>query len=174
MTASRILVVEDESELARTLAQNLEMEGYRAEIALTGERALELMEAKRFHLVILDLLLPGINGYDVCQTLREQGSRVPIIMLTALDQTHQKIRGLEIGADDYLPKPFNLGELMARVKALLRRASGDGFDEPVLRIGKVEVDFNQYEIRRGRKRDRLAHLLLKRFELLGRRCSGQG
>lgn len=153
-----ILVVEDQPELARTLAYNLELDGYRATTAGTGEEALEKLTADAYQLVILDLLLPGIDGFEVCRRLRGSGSRVPVIMLTALDQTHQKIRGLDIGADDYLTKPFDLGELLARVKAILRRSPTGGPESgPVLRFGGVEVDLDAYEVRRGRRRDRLTH-----------------
>jgi DNA-binding response OmpR family regulator len=157
MEKRRILIVEDEPDLARSLKQNLELEGYPAEVAPSGERALELLELKVFHLIVLDLLLPGLNGFDVCQALRKKGLRIPVLMLTALDQTHQKIRGLEIGADDYVTKPFSIGELMARVKALLRRASGEGLEEPIQRFGDLEIDFNRYEIRRGRAAEPISH-----------------
>ena len=157
MGKRRILVVEDEAQLAHTLRENLDLEGYNAEVVPTGERALELLDQKVFHLVVLDLLLPGVNGFDVCQAVRKKGLRIPILILTALDQTHQKIRGLELGADDYMTKPFSLGELMARVKALLRRASGEGLEEPVQRFGDLEIDFSRYEIRRGRTAEPLSH-----------------
>src|SRR6185436_18955965 len=117
MGKPRILLVEDDEPLARTLKDNLELEGYQVETATTGERAQTLLEARVFHLVLLDLLLPGKNGLEVCRALRKSGSRVPVLMLTALGETHQVIRGLETGADDYLTKPFSLGELLARVKA---------------------------------------------------------
>jgi len=154
---ARILVVEDEPELSRSLQENLALEGYEVEAAPSGERALELLEHRVFHLVVLDLLLPGLNGFEVCQAIRRRGARIPVLMLTALDATHQKIRGLEIGADDYMTKPFSLGELLARVKALFRRATGEGFEEPLVRFGGLEVDLNRYEIRRGRSVEHLGH-----------------
>jgi DNA-binding response OmpR family regulator len=157
MVKHRILVVEDEPQLARTLKENLDLEGYQAEIAPTGEKALDLLGARVFHLVILDLLLPGKSGFDVCQELRKSGERIPILMLTALGETHQKVRGLEIGADDYLTKPFSLGELLARVKALLRRASGDGFRERAYRFPGGEIDFDAYQVKRGRRVLHLSH-----------------
>ena len=157
MRQQRILIVEDEPELARALAQNLEIEGYEAEIAPTGERAIELLGHRTFHLILLDLLLPGMNGFEVCEAARKKGVRIPILMLTALDAEHQKIRGLEIGADDYVTKPFGLGELMARIKALLRRAGGEGFDEPAFRFADMEIDFARYEVRRGRSVEQLSH-----------------
>ncbi|MBN1420332.1 MAG: response regulator transcription factor [Planctomycetes bacterium] len=166
MVTHRILIVEDESELARTLKENLEIEGFQAEVAATGERALELLRFRTFHLVILDLLLPGINGFDVCKALRKDGSRVPVLMLTALGETHQKIKGLEIGADDYVTKPFSLGELLARVKAILRRASGEGFEEPAFCFRGIEIDFDRYEVRRGKRVEHLAHTEREMLRLL--------
>lgn len=157
MGKRRILVVEDEPQLARTLKENLELEGFQAEIAPTGERALELLGYRVFHLVVLDLLLPGMSGFEVCREMRKRGSRMPVLMLTALGETHQKIKGLEIGADDYVAKPFSLGELLARVKALLRRASGEGFDEPVYRFRGVEIEFSKYQVKRGRNVLPLSH-----------------
>jgi len=166
MAEHRILIVEDEAELARTLKENLDIEGFQAEVAGTGERALELLRFRTFHLVILDLLLPGMNGFDVCRTMRKEGSRVPILMLTALGATHQKIKGLEIGADDYVTKPFSLGELLARVKAILRRASGEGFEEPTFRFRGIEIDFDRYEVRRGKRVEHLAHTEREMLRLL--------
>jgi len=170
MGKPRILVVEDEPELARTLKENLDLDGYEAEVAPTGERALALLADRIFHLVILDLLLPGKSGFEVCAELRRGGSRIPVLMLTALGETHQKIRGLEIGADDYITKPFSLGELMARVKAALRRASGEGFGEPLLSLPGVEIDLDRYRIRRGRTVHHLSHTEREILKLLVRKA----
>jgi DNA-binding response OmpR family regulator len=157
MGKPRILVVEDEPQLARTLKENLDLEGYQAEIAPTGEEALSALADRIFHLVILDLLLPGKSGFEVCEELRRHGSRIPVLMLTALAETHQKIHGLEIGADDSITKPFSLGELLARVKAALRRASGEGFGEPPVRLPGLEIDLDRYRVRRGREDHHLSH-----------------
>ena len=117
---ARVLVVEDEESLARTIAYNLRRQGYQVETACDGERALELALVTQPDLLVLDLMLPGMDGFDVCRQIR-RSSAVPILMLTARDEEIDRVVGLEIGADDYMAKPFSMRELMARVKAMLRR-----------------------------------------------------
>ncbi len=157
MGPPRILIVEDEDAIARTLTENLTLEGYYAEAVPSGERALELLAQRTFHLIILDLMLPGSSGYEVCKELRKRKLDVPILILTALGEEHQKIHGLEIGADDYVTKPFSLGELLARVKALLRRAAGHVVEESVHRLGTVRIDLGKYLVTRGKKKHHLSH-----------------
>src|SRR5690349_12356509 len=122
MAGERILMVEDEPAVARGLKYGLEREGFQVEWAETGQQALSLARSKDPHLVLLDIRLPDISGFDVCRQLRAAGGRQPILMLTARDEEVDKVLGLELGADDYMVKPFGLRELLARVRALLRRA----------------------------------------------------
>jgi two-component system alkaline phosphatase synthesis response regulator PhoP len=144
---SRILVVEDERAIAFALDADLRSEGYAVTVASAGDRALELARAEPFDLVLLDVMLPGKDGFEVCRELRRGGFRAPIIMLTAKAQEAEKVMGLELGADDYVTKPFSPRELRARVKAALRRSG----DEPreVFRFADTEVDFGRCEVRRG-------------------------
>ena len=140
---SRILIVEDNDDLARGLANNLEIEGFGVEIAHDGTRGLERLRASRPDLLILDLMLPGMDGYRVLSTLREKGDDVPVLILTARTEEKDKVRGFREGADDYVTKPFGLLELIGRVHALLRRAktARDRIQrtEPPFKFGNVEV-----------------------------------
>ncbi len=144
-----ILVVDDEPTLVATLKYNLERESFRVLEAADGEAALETARAARPDLIVLDLMLPGLSGLEVCRILRKE-TRVPIIMLTAKDAEVDKIVGLETGADDYVTKPFGMPELMARVRALLRRAEA-GPDEAsgVLESGDLRIDLTRREVQRG-------------------------
>jgi two-component system alkaline phosphatase synthesis response regulator PhoP len=144
---ARILVVEDEPSLALGLQEDLSIEGYEVEVARDGETALQCALAGSFDLIVLDVMLPKKDGFEVCRQLRREGARVPILMLTAKTQESDKVLGLEIGADDYVTKPFSGRELRARIKALLRRTVGDVAD--IYRFGDVEVDFARCELRRG-------------------------
>jgi two-component system alkaline phosphatase synthesis response regulator PhoP len=144
---ARILVVEDEPSLALGLQEDLSIEGYEVEVARDGETALQRALAGSFDLIVLDVMLPKKDGFEVCRQLRREGTRVPILMLTAKTQESDKVLGLEIGADDYVTKPFSGRELRARIKALLRRTVGDVAD--IYRFGDVEVDFARCELRRG-------------------------
>ncbi len=141
----RILVVEDEPDMLRGLSENLEFEGYKVETATDGTAGLRKILDESFSAVILDVMLPGISGFDVCRQAREKGITVPIIMLTARGEEIDKVLGLELGADDYITKPFGLRELLARVKAALRRSEGTtaGSAEQ-LSIGSFDVDFSAY------------------------------
>ena len=148
-----ILLVEDEPDLVRGLSDALEFEGFEVRAASGGQAALAMARDVEPACIILDLMLPDMNGYQVCESLREAGSRTPILMLTARSQEADKIRGLEVGADDYMTKPFSLGELVARVRALLRRASYQPTDQ--LRIGEVDVDLGRHQLTRGDKSETL-------------------
>ena len=142
----RILVVEDDSAIAFGLQVDLRSEGYDVEIASDGERALQLARRENFDLILLDVMLPRKDGFEVCRELRLGGTKTPIIMLTAKVQEAEKVMGLELGADDYVTKPFSPRELRARVKAALRRTLGDELQ--TYRFGDLEVDFARGELRR--------------------------
>ncbi|MDD9801106.1 MAG: response regulator transcription factor [Deltaproteobacteria bacterium] len=150
----RILVVEDEEHLAEGLAFNLEAEGFEVELQSAGDTALQRIGAEPpLDLIILDLMLPGLSGFEVARRARATGNYVPILMLTAKDNPQDIVRGMELGADDYLTKPFKLDELVARVRALLRRRRWDGADDeagpaPPERFGRVTVHFDRLEIER--------------------------
>lgn len=142
---AKILVVEDEPSIALGLKNDLKLEGYSVDVAGDGETALRRAGREAFDLILLDLMLPRKDGLAVCRELRLAGIRTPIIMLTAKAREAEKVLGLELGADDYVTKPFSPLELRARVKAILRRASGEAPD--VYRFGDVEVDFARAEVR---------------------------
>jgi DNA-binding response OmpR family regulator len=147
---TRILVVEDEPGIALGLEDDLRIEGYEVEVAGDGITALRRAREAAFDLVVLDVMLPGKDGFDVCRELRRGGQRTPILMLTAKAQEAEKVLGLELGADDYVTKPFGTRELRARIKALLRRVGGEPQDEPkAYCFGDIEVDFRRGELRRG-------------------------
>lgn len=131
-TSARILVVDDEDSIIQFVSYNLRKEGYEVETATTGDEALELAEETSFDLIVLDIMLPGMDGYEVCRRIRNTGSDVPVLFLSARDTELDKVVGLELGGDDYLAKPFGIRELQARVKALLRRSTSGGSrsDEP--------------------------------------------
>jgi len=144
-----LLLVEDDPRLARSYQRNLEEEGHTVEVAFDGEAGYQRALAGRdkFDAVILDVLLPKRNGIAVCRDLRRAAVQTPILLLTALDQTEDKVAGLDAGADDYLSKPFDLGELIARAKALIRR--GKGAAHPVLSVGDIEVNTLEQSVRRS-------------------------
>ncbi len=145
---TRILVVEDEPGIALGLEDDLKMEGYEVEVLGDGAEAARRARQAAFDLILLDVLLPGKDGFEVCRELRRAGLRTPILMLTARTQEAEKVLGFELGADDYVTKPFGTRELRARIKALLRRASGEPAVE-TYRFGEVEVDFERGELRRN-------------------------
>ncbi len=140
-TVPQILIVEDENSVARFLYQAVEEAGYSPTACGRGDLALELSASGRFDLIMLDLMLPGIPGLQICRELRRQGLNTPVLMLTARDSTEDKIAGLDAGADDYIVKPFALGELLARIRALLRRAgTAAGAHEEVLRVRDLVLE----------------------------------
>src|SRR3972149_3252017 len=145
----RILVVEDEPGIALALEDDLKREGYEVETAGEGEDASRRAQEHVFHLILLDVMLPGKDGFEVCRDLRRAGVRTPIILLTAKTQEAEKVMGLDLGADDYVTKPFSPRELRARVRAVLRRFEGDAAG--VYRCADFEVDFDRVELRRGGK-----------------------
>jgi two-component system response regulator MprA len=149
MSEMRIMVVDDERAVRESLRRALTLEGYDVELASDGEEALALLEAAaETDAVVLDVLMPRLNGLDVCRRLRAAGNRIPVLILTARDQVEDRVAGLDAGADDYVVKPFALEELLARVRALLRR-SGPPSGEEILRFADLELDPVAHEVRRG-------------------------
>ena len=146
---SRILVVEDDPAILRGLSDSLRPESYEVLTAADGESARRLIEQKNPDLVILDLMLPKLSGYEICQKMRSEGNNAPILMLTARGEEGDRVLGLDLGADDYVSKPFSLRELLARVRALLRRAQPARALLDELNIGNVTVDFRSYEAHKG-------------------------
>jgi len=148
MSGPRILLVDDEPAIRRTLRANLAARGYEVAVAETGEEALRLAAAQATALVVLDLMLPGLSGLDVCRALRAD-SAVPILVLSARGEERTKVRALDLGADDYLTKPFGMDELLARVRALLRRPPPSAPVGGMLRVGELIVDLDRRRARRG-------------------------
>lgn len=146
---SRILVVEDDPAILRGLADSLRRESYEVLTAVDGEAAWRMVEHKSPDLVILDLMLPKLSGYEVCRKMRSKGVNTPILMLTARSEEADRVLGLDLGADDYVGKPFSLRELLARVRALLRRAQPMRSLLDELHVNDVVIDFRSYEARRG-------------------------
>ena len=165
MSAERILLVEDEPGLVMTLTDRLTNEGYEVASATDGESGLEHAASGPFDLIILDVMLPRKSGFDVCRKLRQMEVHTPILMLTARGQVVDKVVGLQLGADDYLTKPFDMMELLARIEALLRRARLDPATSapPAFRSGAIHVDFRRAEVLRDGKPVALS---AKEFQLL--------
>jgi DNA-binding response OmpR family regulator len=160
----RILIIEDEKEMAEGLRDNFEFEGYEVSIAGDGEKGLALAQAHPPDLILLDIMLPRKSGFDVCKELRQQGLTTPVIMLTARGQEIDKVLGLELGADDYITKPFSVRELLSRVKAVLRRSGPEKKQTAGQhRIGRLSVDLVRYSASDSKGPVDLSH---KEFELL--------
>jgi len=163
----KILLIEDEEGLILTLTDRLESEGFSVTSAIDGEAGLALALAKNFNLIILDVMLPRKNGYDVCRDLRQRNVQTPILMLTAKGETIDKVLGLKLGADDYLTKPFEVMELLARIEALLRRAPNtDQFSDASFEFGDVSIDFRRAEISRSGERVDLSAMEFKLLQFL--------
>ncbi|MEQ9231246.1 MAG: response regulator transcription factor [Cyclobacteriaceae bacterium] len=162
---TKILVVDDEPSMREGLSDNLVFEGYQVDMAENGTVGLNLMTANKYDLAILDLMMPEMSGFDLCKKLRSSGDETPIIFLTAKGEEIDRVVGLELGADDYITKPFSLRELLARVKAILRRAQANGNDtaNSFQRIGLLEVDFQNYFAKNSDGEVKLSH---KEFEVL--------
>jgi two-component system response regulator MprA len=157
-----ILVVDDEPAVRDAVDRALRLEGHEVTLAHDGRAALDVVAEAPPDVLVLDLLMPHVDGLEVCRRMRAAGDRTPVLMLTARDAVADRVRGLDAGADDYLVKPFALEELLARVRALLRRANGDD-DGPVLRFEDLELDPVAYTVRRG---DRPVELTRTEFALL--------
>jgi two-component system alkaline phosphatase synthesis response regulator PhoP len=145
MPLKKVLIVDDDVKIVKILKIYLQQDGCEVHTALDGNEALRLAREKHPDVIILDLLLPGINGYEVCKTLREE-SEVPIIMLTARTDEQDRIKGLDLGADDYVIKPFSPREIAARVRAVLRRVPGPGHVPEELKLGSLKIDFVRHEV----------------------------
>ncbi len=159
----KILIVEDEESILMALEDDLTLEGYTVTGETDGARGLERAQTGVYDLIILDIMLPGMDGLEVCKKLRAAGDTTPILMLTAKSQEVDKVLGLELGADDYVTKPFSRRELLARVKALLRRAEQANAALAHFRFADVDVDFKGYEVKKG---GRPVELTAKEFALL--------
>ena len=161
----KILIVEDEKDIVKMLDYNLKKEGFRTLSCNDGEYALDLAAREHPDLIILDLMLPGMDGLEVCKALKKESKTqaIPVIMLTAKAQESDKIVGLELGADDYVTKPFSPRELIARIKAVLRRAKEKEKLPEVLEIGELKIDFSKISVS---VKDKLVELTSKEFELL--------
>jgi two-component system response regulator MprA len=161
----RVLVVDDDPDVREAVATALELEGHRVTIATDGLAALKRLAQAEFDAVVLDVLMPNLDGFEVCRRLRASGNRTPILFLTARDSEQDTIHGLDLGADDYLVKPFGLGELLARLRALLRRMRPVGDDAPLWFAG-LSLDPQTREASRGERRlelTRTEHALLELF-----------
>ena len=154
MPGEKILIVEDERAVARGLEYGLEKEGFTVLLAENGRKALDLARTQNPHLILLDIRLPDLNGFDICRQLRVEGARMPILMLTARDEAIDKVLGLELGADDYVVKPYDLRELIARIRALLRRAYGELSQVSLgkrITFGEIEIDLEKLSVARAGK-----------------------
>lgn len=171
--SDRILVVDDEPSITVLLEYNLKLEGYIVETAANGEQAFEIFQRFKPDLIVLDLMLPGMNGLEFCQYLRKQDYHVPVIMLTAMDALSDRIAGLDNGADDYMAKPFSPQELMSRIRAVLRRSNLNtrASEERDLQIGELFISLTRRE---ASFKDKPLELTPKEFELLHYLCSHPG
>lgn len=160
----KILIVEDEQKIADTLKLGLTEKGFYVEVAYDGAVGYKLFQSHAFNLIVLDINLPGINGYELCKLIRAQNMEVPVIMLTALSSLEDKIGGYDAGADDYLVKPFEFKELLMKIRVLLKRTNGTNI--PVgttLKAGDLKMNLDSKEVKRG---DTIIHLTAKEFQLL--------
>jgi DNA-binding response OmpR family regulator len=161
-----ILLVEDEPRVADFIDRGLRAENHGVSVAGSGAEGIDLAKTGEFDVIILDLMLPDMHGYDVCQRLRMDGDRTPILMLTAMDTLDDRIKGLRIGADDYLTKPFDFDELLARMEALVRRSKNFAETSSKLQVGDLELDKELLEVRRGGEAIKLTAKELAILELL--------
>ncbi|RBP39210.1 response regulator transcription factor [Garciella nitratireducens] len=166
MAKEKILIIEDEQHIQELLTYNLQQREYKVVNLLDGTRAIETIEREKPDLILLDIMLPGKDGIEICKELKRkrETENIPIIMLTARGEEFDKVLGLEIGADDYITKPFSIKELIARVRAILRRMSSKTtYPKTILQIGDIIIDNERYEVFKNNKR---IELTLKEFELL--------
>jgi DNA-binding response OmpR family regulator len=167
--AKKILVIEDDPGIQLSLKDEFESEGFKVSCTDDGLVGLEIIKQNPPDLIILDLMLPGQNGYEVCKTLRKEGNNVPIIMLTVKDQEIDKVLGLELGADDYVTKPYSLRELLARVRALLRRSVERNSESTVFSVGEITFDTKKYEAIKFGKEIKFTTLEFQMLKLLHER-----
>lgn len=165
MSKYSILIVEDEPAMLTGLKDNLEFEGYQVDTAIEGNEGLHKIQANKYNLILLDVMLPNISGFDICKQVRKKGIETPIILLTAKGEEIDKVLGLEFGADDYITKPFSLRELLARVKAVIRRTAANVHSSHgiMIAIGNMKVNFSNYEAIIDDKPIKMSH---KEFEIL--------
>ena len=159
----KILIVDDEPNMRLGLKDNLEFEGYEADFAVDGDTGLQKILENNYDLILLDVMMPKISGFDVCKTIRKKGISTPVILLTAKDQEIDKVLGLELGADDYVTKPFSLRELLARIKAVLRRGENLRMDDSKVHIGRIDINFQNYTVLEKEDPVQMSH---KEFEIL--------
>lgn len=160
---ARILIVEDEVQMRKGLQDNLEYEGYEVDYAADGEEGQKKIVENTYDLILLDVMLPKKSGFDVCREIRARGITCPVLMLTAKGEEIDRVLGLELGADDYITKPFSLRELLARIKAVLRRSGGSLKEGALITMGKLEVNFTTYEAYEKGQSVAMTH---KEFEIL--------
>ncbi len=160
----KILIIEDEESILMALTDDLALEGYEVASARDGLQGLSMAKEKGHDLVILDIMLPKMDGFEVCKQLRQAGVGTPILMLTAKSQEIDKVLGLELGADDYVTKPFSPRELLARMKAILRRVKATQEEFDIYNFGDVEIDFKKYEVK---KKGQPVYLTTLEFSLIG-------
>lgn len=164
--AQRLLIIEDEDHLAAGLKLNLELEGYEVDVAANAREAGQrLLDPSGYDAIVLDVMLPDINGFELCKKFRESGNFIPVIMLTARSSPEDRVLGLEAGADDYMVKPFELGELLARVRSMLRRRrweqdAGVHAKSAMLAFGRAEINFDTHDVRVGGESVQLTQLEL--------------
>jgi DNA-binding response OmpR family regulator len=162
---TKILIVEDEPHMRMGLKDNLEFEGYEVDYAEDGELATSKILSNQYNLILLDVMLPKASGFDVCKRIRKEGIKTPVILVTAKGEEIDKVLGLELGADDYVTKPFSLRELLARIKAVLRRAEviSEEKKDAIIKIGKINVNFSTYTADSEGEAVQMSH---KEFEIL--------
>jgi DNA-binding response OmpR family regulator len=162
----KVLIVEDELNMVQGLKDNLEFEGYEVDTAMEGSAGLQKVLQEEYDLILLDVMLPEISGFDICKAARKKGVNTPIILLTAKGEEMDKVLGLELGADDYITKPFSLRELLARIKSVLRRApviKQGGIEAELITIGNVKINFKNYQALEENKEIKMSY---KEFEIL--------
>ena len=170
--SKKILVIEDEPAISMAIRDELAFEGYAVDVTDNGDIGLQRILENRPDLVVLDLMLPGMSGFEICREVRKEGLKTPIIILTARTREADRVRGLDLGADDYLVKPFSLAELLARVRAVLRRAGSEGQgvgDSGPLRVGDLEVDPRRHKVLKGPLEVDVTPIEFQLLELLLRR-----
>ncbi len=163
---AKILIAEDEPQMAMGIKDNLQFEGHEAVVAVDGEEAVALADSERPDLILLDIMMPKLDGLEVCRRIRRTGSSVPIIMLTAKSQEVDVVRGLEAGADDYVTKPFGVRELLARITVALRHAGASPTVSKVLKIGNAEVDLAKGKVNRGGEQLSLGYFEIEILKML--------
>jgi len=159
----KLLVIEDELKTANSLKKGLEEKGYQVELAFDGEKALELAQKNKFDLILMDLIVPKLNGLEVCRKLRSENNKVPIIMLTALGLTSDKLKGFDSGTDDYLSKPFDFDELLARIKVAINRKGANDNNGVHLEYANLKLNLDTKEVQRS---NQLINLTAKEYALL--------